>query len=139
MNMMYTFAPLANINTLDDHTGFYVIAACVVGFWLYVLISCRDDLDGLGWGTSIMLVFLGLIALISWNCGEVKYYENKQVQGEFVEFVAEGFNITEYHGKFTRQVDKHFTYVVYKINGENIMLPATIGVTYPQTAILYKN
>lgn len=136
---MYTFAPLADINTVDVHTGFYFIAATLAASWVFMMFSCRDDLEGAGWATAFMLGLLGLAGLISYNSGELKYYENKQVQGEFVEFVAEGYNITEHYGKTTHRVDKHFTYVVYKVDGNNVMLRAETGQTYPQTATLYKN
>lgn len=136
---MYTFAPLANINTVDDHGFFYALVVFVAVFWLIMLYQCRDDLQEAGWSTVVMLVFLGICGFFSYNSGEIKNYENKQVQAEFVEFVAEGFNITEYHGKYSSRVDKHFTYVVYKVDGNNVMLPAQTGQTYPQTIVLYKN
>jgi hypothetical protein len=136
---MYSFFPLENINTVDVHTGFYMIAAAMAASWIWMMLSCRDDLEGAGWTTAVMLVLVGIAGLISWNSGEIKTYTNTEVRGEFVEFVAEGFNIPEYAGKTTRHVDKHLTYVVYKVDNELVMLPAATGVTFPKFAVLYKN
>lgn len=136
---MYTFAPLANINTLDDHFGFYVIAIGMFVFWMIMITTCRDDLEGAGWTTVVMILFVGVVGLISWNSGEYKVYQNTEVTGEFVGYVAEGFNIAEYQGKYSRRVDKHFTYVVYKVDGNNIMLQCEVGKQYPQFVTLYKN
>lgn len=136
---MYTFSPLANINTVDDHGFFYFFSFGLICFLVATLISCRDDREGALWTTLITIGLIGVAALLSWNTGKIKDYENKQVTGEFVNFVAEGYNITEHYGKTTRHVDKHFTYVVYSVEGNNVMMQAEPGRTYPQTAVLYKN
>jgi hypothetical protein len=64
---------------------------------------------------------------------------NEQVTGEFVQYVAEGYNETIRSGKTTKQVDVHNTYVVYKVNGQLVMLQSKVGQTYPERAVLYKN
>jgi hypothetical protein len=71
----------------------------------------------------------------SWTDQTPKTFVNEKVTATFVGFEAEGYK--ERSGK--SYVDKHFTYVVYNVNGSNVLLSATTGVTYPQTAILYKN
>lgn len=136
---MYTFAPLANINTVDEHRLFYWFSGILICFLVCTIFSCRDDREGAVWLTIVVTVLIGISALLSWNTGEIKDYENKQVTGEFVNFVAEGYNITEHYGKTTRHVDKHFTYVVYSVEGNNVMLPAEAGRQYPQFVTLYKN
>lgn len=136
---MYTFAPLADINTVNDHGFFYIFSGILICFLIVNLISCRDDIEGAGWTTAFVMGLIGIAAFLSWNTGEIKNYENKQVTGEFVNFVAEGYNITEHVGKTTRHVDKHFTYVVYSVEGNNVMLQAQPGRQYPQFVTLYKN
>jgi len=136
---MYTFAPLANINTVDVHTGFYLIAAGMGIAWVSMMISCRDDMEAAGWVTVVMLLLVGVCAGISWNTGEIHNYANTPVEAKFVSFAPEGFNETRYVGKTVRHVDVHEMYVVYQVNGENVIVRANAGVAYPETAILYKN
>lgn len=137
--MTYSFAPLANVNTINDHTGFFVFLVGMLVFFVVTFFNCRDDMESAGWMVASFLFLTGIAALISWNSGEVKVYANTEVTGEFVGFVAEGFNITEHQGKTTRHVDKHFSYVVYRVDGQNILFPAETGVTYPTVAALYRN
>ena len=136
---MYTFAPLANVNTVDVHTGFYFVLVAVLVCWAFMLVQCLDDLEGFGWVTSALLVLVGVSALISWNSGEIKYYANTPVEAKFVAFAPEGYNETRHVGKTVRHVDVHEMYVVYRVNGENVIVRANDGVAYPETAILYKN
>ena len=136
---MYTFAPLENVNTVDIHFGFYLIAFFTACAWLYMMITCRDDLEGAGWVTVVMMLFVGVCAGVSWNTGEIKNYANTPVEAKFVAFAPEGYNETRHVGKTVKHVDVHEMYVVYRVAGENVIVRARDGVAYPETAILYKN
>jgi hypothetical protein len=129
---MYTFNPVANIPV--SHDGFAVILAfCVVclimvlfnepeTFFVWFFIACFPV--GIAYGVSY-----------HWTNQEPKTFVNQKVTGTFVKFEAEGYK--ERSGK--SYVDRHYTYVVYNVNGNNVLLSAQSGIEYPQTAILYKN
>ena len=84
---------------------------------------------------STMLCGFAYCVSYVWTNQEAKYYANVQVKAELVGFQPEGYN--ERSGK--SRADRHYMYVVYSVNGEKVILKATEGITYPQTAILYKN
>jgi hypothetical protein len=129
---MYTFNPVASIPV--SHDGFAVILAfCVVclimvlfnepeTFFVWFFIACFPV--GIAYGVSY-----------HWTNQEPKTFVNQKVTGTFVKFEAEGYK--EKSGK--SYVDRHYTYVVYNVNGNNVLLYAQSGIEYPQTAILYKN
>lgn len=133
---MYTFQPLADIPV--DHTGFGIIFAfCIIwlilvlmnepeSFFMYFFLTCFPV--GIAYGVSY-----------HWTNQEPKTFVNEKVTGEFIEFVAEGYNIPVQSGKTTRHVDQHEQYVVYKVNGQRIMMRAKLGMTYPERVTLYKN
>ena len=134
---MYSFAPLAAIPV--DHTGFGIIATFVV---FAVVLSIFVE----GWRYALVLSVPGaLIALLAycvsyvWTDQTPKTFKNEQVVGEFVQYVAEGYNETIRSGKTTKQVDVHNTYVVYRVEGKTVMLQSKVGQSYPERAILYKN
>lgn len=134
---MYTFQPLASIPV--DHTGFGIIVT-------FVLIALVMSIFVEGWAYALVLSVPGaLVALLAycvsyvWTNQDPKVYPNVQVTGEFVEFVAEGYNIPVQSGKTTRHVDQHEQYVVYKVDGQRVMMRATLGTTYPERVVLYKN
>lgn len=70
-----------------------------------------------------------------WTDQNPTTFANEKVTGTFVKFEAEGFK--ERSGK--HMVDRHFTYVIYNVNGNNVLLRAGEGVEYPPIAVLYKN
>ena len=129
---MYTFQALADIPV--KHDGFFIIAAFAVialilvlfnepeTFFVWFFIACFPV--GIAYGVSY-----------HWTNQEAKTFKNERVTAEFVAFEAEGYK--EKSGK--SYVDRHFTYVVYSVNGNNVLLSATPGTEYPKTAILYKN
>ena len=134
---MYTFQPLASIPV--DHTGFGIICTFVLtAIFLSIFVE--------GWAYALVLsVPAALIALLAycvsyvWTDQTPKTFKNEQVVGEFVQYVAEGYNETIRSGKTTRQVDVHNTYVVYRVNGQLVMLQSKVGSTYPERVALYKN
>ena len=134
---MYTFQPLASIPV--DHTGFGII--CFLAIAVVILTGMFDD-----WATAVVFsVPCALVALLAycvsyvWTDQTPKTFKNEQVIGEFVQYVAEGYNETIRSGKSTKQVDVHNTYVVYKVDGQLVMLQSKVGQTYPERAVLYKN
>lgn len=135
---MYTFAPLATV--MPEHTGFglIVIAAvillfislCTEGFKYMVVVSIP----------TMLVVMVAYCVSYVWTSQEpVKVYKNEQVTGQFVRYVAEGYNETVRSGKSTRHVDRHEVYVVYRINGNEVLFRGREGIEYPKTAIFYKN
>ena len=134
---MYSFAPLAAIPV--NHTGFGLI--CFAAIVILFMALCTE-----GWAyMAVISVPAALVCLLAycvsyvWTNQDPKVYPNVQVTGEFVEFVAEGYNIPVKSGKTTRHVDQHEQYVVYKVDGQRIMMRATLGTTYPERVVLYKN
>ena len=129
---MYTFQALADIAV--KHDGFYIIATfCVVAlvmvlfqepetFFVWFFIACFPV--GIAYGVSY-----------HWTNQEPTTFKNERVTATFLGFEAEGYK--EKSGK--SYVDRHYTYVVYEVNGNPVLLRATEGQEYPKTAILYKN
>lgn len=130
---MYTFNPVADIPV--DHIGFGIVFAfCLIAlimclmtepaetFFVWFFIACFPV--GIAYGVSY-----------HWTNQEPKTFANERVTGTFVKFEAEGYK--ERSGK--SYVDRHYTYVVYSVNGNNVLLSAKSGMEYPKTAILYKN
>ena len=70
-----------------------------------------------------------------WTKQEPKVFSNTKVTAEFIGFQPEGYR--EKSGK--SMVDRHYMYVVYRVNGNDVILQGQSGVEYPKTAILYKN
>lgn len=131
--MSYTFAPLPPINTIDCHVGFYLVLAFAL-----VLMHVAWAAES-GWLMIVGIVLPLFAAGVSWNTGEYREYPNERVTGEFVRYVAEGYNVTVQSGKSTRNVDRHEIYVSYRINGNEVLFPAKMGIEYPKQAILYRN
>ena len=129
---MYSFAPLASIPV--DHKGF-VFFCFVVGIILvFTLFNEPELFFGLFF---VCTIFLGGIYYISYHvCDqETKVFKNEVVIGEFVGYESEGYK--ERSGK--SYVDRHYTYVIYRVPEGNVMLPCVTGTPYPQRATLYKN
>lgn len=134
---MYSFAPLASIPV--DHTGFGIIVT-------FVLIALVMSVMVEGWAYALVLSVPGaLVCLLAycvsyvWTDQTPKVFPNVPVTGEFVQYVAEGYNETVRSGKTTKQVDVHNTYVVYKVEGRLVMLQIKVGSSYPENVVLYKN
>jgi ABC-type uncharacterized transport system permease subunit len=129
---MYTFTPIPDVPV--DHNGFFLIAT----FCIICLVIClfNEPESFFAW-FFVATVVTGIAYGVSyhWTNQDTKVYANQKVTGTFVKFEAEGYK--ERSGK--SYVDRHFTYVVYNVNGNNVLLSARSGVEYPQTAILYKN
>ena len=133
---MYTFNPLASIPV--DHTGFGI----VVTFCLIALVMClfveRESFFVYFFFAVIVAGFAYGVSY-HWTNQEAKTFVNTRVTAELVGFQPEGYNESRTSGKSTRRVDVHMMYVVYSVGGEKVILRASEGQTYPQSAVLYKN
>jgi archaellum biogenesis protein FlaJ (TadC family) len=135
---MYTFAPLANV--MPDHSGFVMIL--IAAIIILLLVWMTEDT-----ATAVVLAVPATLVVLLAYCvsyvwtdqSPTKVYKNEKVTGEFVRYVAEGYNITVHSGKSTRHVDRHEVYVVYRINGNEVLFRGTEGIEYPKTAVFYKN
>lgn len=131
---MYSFAPTVDLS--DVHGGFYFMAGiCILGA-LLIIWDALSDYDGLGWGHVIGLLFCFGIGAIAYNDSYTPNHPvNQQFTANFVRFQPEGYR--EQSGK-TRS-DRHYMYVVYEVNGQEIILQGVEGSTYPKQAVLYRN
>lgn len=129
---MYTFQPLADIPV--DHKGFVVIVAFSI---IALILVLMNDAESFFVAFFLCCIPCSIAYGVSyhWTNQEAKTFKNEKVTAEFVAFEAEGYK--ERSGK--SYVDRHFTYVVYSVNGNNVLLSATPGAEYPKTVILYKN
>jgi hypothetical protein len=130
--MSYSFNPIPDVPV--DHKGFGIILAFAI-IWLVIVLLNEPE-------TFFVYFFLctiptGIAYGVSyhWTNQEPKTFANIKVEGKFVGYESEGYK--ERSGK--SYVDRHFTYVIYKVEGGNVMLPCVVGIPYPETAILYKN
>jgi hypothetical protein len=131
--MTYTFSPLATIPA--SHDGFAI--ACFLTVFILAIIWMNEGIVSVIMSlipTALILLTIYCISYV-WTDQTPKTFANQQVIGELVGFQPEGYR--EKSGK--TMVDKHYMYVVYKVNGEQIILNATTGVTYPERVTLYKN
>jgi hypothetical protein len=135
---MYTFQPIPPVDTINNHGGFIIVS--VIMSLIFIITWINNDEEFNMYKVFVLFsIPVGIAAIVSYNTGSYKEYANTRVEGKFIGYVAEGYNVEERHGKQTRRVDKHFTYVVYEVNGSRVLFPASTGVEYPKTAILYKN
>jgi hypothetical protein len=129
---MYSFAPLADIPA--DHKGFVCFCFLVGVILVFTLLNEPELFFGMFF---VGTVFLGFVYCVSyvWTDQDTKTFKNEVVIGEFVGYESEGYK--ERSGK--SYVDRHYTYVIYRVPEGNVMLPCVTGTPYPQRATLYKN
>lgn len=129
---MYTFHPLADIPV--DHAGMFIICmACFMWLAICLMNSPEDFFVNFFFVVIVLAITYGIS--YHWTNQEPKTFKNEKVTAQLVGFEAEGFR--EKSGK--SYVDRHYTYVVYSVNGDHVLMNSTVGMTYPKTAILYKN
>lgn len=130
---MYTMQPLPDYS--DVHVGFYILSAiCILVFAVVLAFWKEDEIKN-----SSMLIWAAVLGTFLYyaHCQSYtpKHPLNEKHIGEFVGFNAEGYR--ERSGK--QMVDRHYTYVVYRIDGYDVMFSAETGVAYPPRAVFYKN
>lgn len=129
---MYSFNPIPDVPV--DHAGLFIVGmACFM--WLAIVLMNEPA----GFFANFFLVFIvmaiGYGVSFHWTNQEPKTFANVKVTAEFIGFQPEGYR--EKSGK--SMVDRHYMYVVYRVNGNDIILQGQSGTEYPKTAILYKN
>jgi hypothetical protein len=129
----YTFDRIADIPV--DHTGFWLMVTLCVFITLLVMCADREDLVK---SLLLMSVPVGIAYWISFhaNSQEPQVFPNVPVTAELIGFQPEGYR--ERVGK-SQQVDRHVMYVVYSVDGNQVILRADTGVEYPQRVVLYRN
>ena len=129
---MYTFAPLADIPI--SHGGFQVICAIALILIFVVLLNDANDFFGTFFVCS-MVTLAAYGVSFHWSDQTTKTFANTQVTAEFAGYQPEGYN--ERSGK--SRADYHYMYVVYKVNGNPVIMRGSTGIEYPKTAVLYRN
>lgn len=129
---MYSFSPIADIPV--DHTGFgFVVLVCVF-IAVYTLLDEAELFFPWFFVGTVICTFAYFVSY-SWTDQTVKTFPNTKVTAEFVGYETEGYR--EKSGK--SYVDRHLVYVIYSVNGNNVLMPAQTGTEYPKFVTLYKN
>lgn len=129
---MYSFQPLADIPV--DHAGLFIVGmACFL--WLAITLMNDPSEFFVQFFFVVIVMVIGYFVSFHWTNQTPQTFKNEKVIGTFVGYESEGYK--ERSGK--SYVDKHFTYIIYKVDGGNVMLPCKTGVVYPERVVLYKN
>ena len=129
---MYTFYPL--VGEPVSHFGFYVLLVLSLGIFITSVMEDSDLFIGYFFVEAFFILFVYCCSFV-WTDQDVKVYKNEKVVGEFMGYAPEGYR--EKTGKY--YTERHYVYVIYSINGDPVLMPASAGVAYPKRAILYKN
>lgn len=129
---MYSFQPLADIPV--SHGGLFIVSMTCF-FWLCIVLMNDAEEFFVNFFFVTIVMAIGYGVSFHWTDQTAQTFPNVKVTGEFVGYESEGYK--ERSGK--SYVDKHFTYIVYKVDGGNVMLPCKTGVSYPERVTLYKN
>ncbi len=129
---MYSFNPIPDVPV--EHTGFGIILAFSI-IWLVIVLLNEPETFFVWFFITCFPVGIAYGVSYHWTSQEAKTFVNQKVTAELVGFQPEGYR--EKSGK--SMVDRHYMYIVYRVNGNEVILQATQGVEYPKTAILYKN
>lgn len=129
---MYSFQPLADIPV--DHAGLFIIC---MGCFMWLAIVLMNDAEEFFVNFFFVVIVVAIAYGVSfhWTDQTPKTFKNEQVVGELVGFQPEGYK--EKSGK--SYVDRHYMYIVYSVNGQQVILQAQTGKTYPERVTLYKN
>ena len=130
--MTYSLAPLVTLDTVNNHSGFQLLT-----FLIIAIVLMFDYKSLLLWLIGIILILI--VALISWNTGEIITYKNEVVTGHLVRFQPEVWAEIHNHPKNTTTSIERKMYVVYEAEGNEIIFDVDKGIPYPQSANLYKN
>jgi hypothetical protein len=129
---MYTFSPIPAVPV--EHVGLFLI--CMISaFTLIIVLMNEPDVFFFYFFCATIACGIAYGVSYHWTSQEPKVFANTKVTAEFVGFQPEGYR--EKSGK--SMVDRHYMYVVYRVNGNDVILQGQSGVEYPKTAILYKN
>lgn len=129
---MYTFNPVPDVPV--DHAGLFII--CMMStLWILIVLMNDPEQFFVHFFFLTILVVSSYFVSYHWTDQTPKTFKNEKVTAELVGFQPEGYR--EKSGK--SMVDRHYMYIVYRVNGNEVILQAQQGVEYPKTAILYKN
>ena len=135
---MYSFQPLATIDTVNSHVGLAVVAV-ICAVWIIMMALwwlVHDDWEFFAQsGIAVPAIVLIAATIISFTTGKITTFENTPVTGVFVGYQTEGYNVKS--GK--SRVDQHWIYVIYRVPEGDVLMQAGAGMVYPKEAILYKN
>jgi hypothetical protein len=127
---MFTYHPIEDTTTF--HGGFYAILIILI---IFAIAIWRDDLtstlEKFGWSAGLALIIL-IVHAISFSG---THPTNTPIQATFVGFQPEVAVVRQ--GK--RDVDKHDIYVIWEVNGEQVIMPGIQGYAYPKNTILWQN
>ena len=130
---MYSFQPLPDYS--DSHVGFYVMSVfCTLAIAIVLSFWKEDEIDTtsmLGWA----VVLCGLLFMCYKDSYTARHPLNEPHVGTFVGYQPEGYR--ERSGKST--ADHHYIYVIYRVDGLDVLFQGDTGMAYPKRATIYKN
>lgn len=129
---MYSFAPLSDIPV--NHIGFWILLFIIV---IALLLSLLIEPYEFSKYFTIACIPVAFAYAVSYHISDQSTltFKNEKVTGTFVGYQPEGYN--ERSGK--TRADRHYMYVIYSVDGNNVILQAAAGAAYPKYATMYKN
>jgi hypothetical protein len=133
---MYTTYPLATIDTINNHTGFWIMVVIAVVIMFFMAIS-----ESKPWVVAVFgSIVIGISGAVSWTTGKIVVYPNIPVTARLVSTWGEQHQENVRRGKQTVQITVHNQYVSYQLDdGSFVSYPMGVGIAYPPVAQLYKN
>lgn len=129
---MYTFTPVTDIPV--HHVGFWIFLCVII---IALSLSLLADPYEFSKYFTIACIPVAFAYMVSYHISDqsTQTFKNEKVTGTFVGYQPEGYN--ERSGK--SRADRHYMYVIYSVDGSNIIFQGQEGIQYPKTAVLYKN
>lgn len=137
--MNYSTSPLANIDTLNSHQGFYIVVAILLVVLLITFLTEDIDIREMIPMTIISAVVIVISAAISWNTGKIVVYKNEPVVARMYDNSVETLAYNERVNK--RDVVRYKTsaFVYYEVPEGIVSFKRGDGQVWPKTATLYRN
>lgn len=137
----YSFQPIATIDTISSHSGFYavsvvaVVVACIIAVELW-----KDGWvdDAIPWIVGVVSIWI-LTGIVSFTTGTYIEYPNEPVTGTRVDMQFDSYDEMRTSGKSRRLVHVNRAYIVYEVEEGQIAFDAVQGQAYPKHAVLYRN
>lgn len=138
MSYIYSTTPLPDVDTLNVHTGFYIITfALIVGF-IVMCFNEDDVIDRIIMG-SIFSCIIAVSGWISWNTGEIRHYVNEPVIARMHSNEPQVVAYTERVHKNNVTKYRLQSFVYYEVDGGVVAFQRGDGQSWPITATLYRN
>lgn len=139
----YTMQPLAVIDTVNDHSGFYFFAFLAVFLAIVFTAMICEDILYMRFSFGLFLILYGLIigypAYHSWHSGNIKTFANVPVTAELMGTFAEVQRYEYRENKQNKDVTSRYKYVTYRTPDGDVTFEASLNTAYPRFAILYRN